>query len=253
MTSEMEAAFEAVHRPSNSDELVATILAELGERSFGPESPEHPGHALWLQNNAIRQLEEHVGVQGGKLSELHTELEELRRKPPKPPRTGAGARMNPDDIRVARGVLVGTALFGVAAFIVSFGGQLAMAPYTRLQPELYWFVPFVIEAPIILLSFMIAVFRRRKQHTALPWIMMLALTATSSAINALHVWIESGGLPEPGDVAGAAIMGLAPWLVLLLFEEFVRLSVRPTVEHHETPATASAARKPSPNRKGTKK
>lgn len=274
MTSEMEAAFEAVHDQPPND-LVAEILRDLdrdaGSSISALRDLEDDDVALSravterdrpfikagiqmldelnpqeLTNRALLKVDAAIG-------ELRDQVAELKRKPPKPPRTGAGARMNPDDIRLARGVLAGTAAFGAAAFVVSFGGQLAMAPYTQLQPALYWFVPFVIEAPIILLSFMIAVFRRRKQSTAMPWVIVLALTALSSAINGLHVYIESDGLPTPGDVAGAVVMALAPWLVLLLFEEFVRLAVRPTVEHPEAPAAAPAARKaPTRNRKATK-
>lgn len=239
-TSEMERVFDELARVDPGD-AAQEILREY--QPVRPIVEEHQPNPFELINTAIRKLE-------GAYAEQRDELAALKAKPPKPHRTGAAARMNPDDIRMARSVLAGTAAFGAAAFVVSFGGQLAMAPYTRLQPELYWFVPFVIEAPIILLSFMIAVFKRRKQSTAMPWIIVLALTAISSAINFLHVYIESGGLPGPGDWAGAAVMGLAPWLVLLLFEEFVRLAVRPTIE---APETAPAARKPAPNRKGTRK
>jgi hypothetical protein len=237
----MEAAFEAVHSP---DAAVADILREL---SATPDDvgemeqvPAPWAKDLGLYNAAITKLETAYADQ-------QAELAALKAKPPKPHRTGAAARMNPDDIRLARTVLIGTALFGGAAFAVSFGGQLAMAPYSRLQPELHWFIPFMIEAPIILLSVMIAVFKRRKQSTVTPWIVMLTLTALSSAINVAHVYIESDGLRELGDWFGAAVMGIAPWLVLLLFEEFVRLAVKPTTE---TPEPAPAApRRTTPNRK----
>lgn len=248
MTSEMEAAFRAAHEPRDLAQAILDDLEreraniEQHEQVYGGGVPAEDPQVT--TNRALLEVDAAIG-------ELRNELAALKAKPPKPHRTGSAARMNPDDIRLARFVLTGTAAFGAAAFIVSFGGQLAMAPYTRLQPELFWFVPFVIEAPIILLSFMIAVFRRRKQSTAMPWIIVLALTALSSGINFLHVWIESGGLPEPGDWAGATVMALAPWLVLLLFEEFVRLAVKPTIEAPE-PAPA-AARRTTPNRKGTKK
>jgi hypothetical protein len=177
---------------------------------------------------------------------LRRELVGVTARPPRERRTGAAARMNPDDIRLARGILAGTAVFGAAAFLVSFGGQYAMAPYTQLPEILWWAVPFFIEAPIILLSFMIAVFRRRKQHTALPWIVIVGLTALSSAINVAHVYIESGGMNVLGDWFGAVVMGLAPWLVLIAFEEFVRLAVKPTdPEPAPVPAPKPTAKKRS--------
>jgi hypothetical protein len=243
MTSEMTTAFDEVFdTPSAAAQKILADLtpttdwAPAGHRGLEPD----PGQ---LYNDAFRQVDIAIG-------ELREGLAAVQRKPPRERRTGAAARMNPDDIRMARGVLVGTALFGGAAFVVSFGGQLAMAPYTQLQPGLYWFVPFIVEAPIILLSFMIAVFRRRKQHTAIPWIIIIALTVLSSAINVAHVYIESDGLQTLGDRFGAVVMGIAPILVLVLFEEFVRLAVRPTAE---TPEVAPAARKTTTrNRKATK-
>lgn len=235
MTSEMETAFEEAHSPAAT---AADILRELDPPPSLPEpAPEYRPWAgdLALYNDAIRTLEDQVA--------------QLKAKPPKAHRTGAAARMNPDDIRLARVVLAGTGLFGFAAFAVSFGGQLAMAPYTQLQQELHWFIPFMVEAPIILLSVMIAVFHRRKQSTVVPWLMMLALTTLSSAINVAHVYIESKGLAVLGDWFGAIVMGVAPWLVLLLFEEFVRLAVKPTLE---TPEAAPAAPRKTPIRKGKK-
>jgi hypothetical protein len=224
--------------------------SELVELLQLPDSalPDRQIYGETSVGELARIMDENNATVDRAYAELYKQVAELRAKPPRERRTGAAARMNPDDIRLGRGVLWGTAVFGAAAFLVSFGGQYAMAPYTQLPEILWWAVPFFIEAPIILLSFMIAVFRRRKQHTALPWIVIIGLTALSSAINVAHVYIESGGLQVLGDWFGAVVMGLAPWLVLIAFEELVRLAVKPT-----DPEPAPPARKPAPKNRSTKR
>ncbi len=184
-------------------------------------------------------------------TDVQTQLAALKRKPPRERRTGAAARMNPDSIVIARIVMWGVFCFALAGFVASFGGQYAMAPYTQLPQPLWGFVPFAIEAPVLLLTLVVAVLRRRKQSVRMPWFMMIALTALSSAVNVLHIVIESGML-ELGDYVGAVVMGLIPWIVLYLFKEFVRLAVKPTGEAPDPTAAPAPVRKPT-TRKATRK
>lgn len=153
------------------------------------------------------------------------------KKPHRPPRTGAAARVNADDIRFFRFLLGANVIFAAAAVTASYAGQYAMAPHTYLPTHLWWVVPLFIDIPLVINSGTIMVFRRRGQSVILPWTLISGLTIVSSAINIIHVLSESGvlaGAPLTVEtVVGATVMGLTPLLILLGWEEIVRLGVKP--------------------------
>lgn len=217
---------------------------DLGELTTVPrEGPVDVHAALRSIDHNFVQFDEAFGA-------LRDELDQLKRRPPRERRTGAGARLNPDTIWIAWAIMGGVALFAAAALLASFAGQYAMAVYTHLPVWLWWVVPLFIEFPIVVLSFAIPVFRRRRQRgaNALAWSMLWTLTIASSLINITHVGIESG-FAEPGDIVGAAIMGAAPILVLLSFEVFVLLVVRPEPQ----PQAPAAPVKRTTTKKGTRR
>lgn len=161
-------------------------------------------------------------------------------------RTGRAARFDPDDARATPWLVGGMLAFVAAALAAAFAGQIAMAPYTELQPGLYWLVPIFVDLPIILLAYVAQVFRRRKQGAKATWLMLYVWTAAASIIQIVHVLSESGALDgEPMTVenwVGVSIMGSVPWVVLFSWEQLTKLLVRPQGEKRD-PETTPAARK----------
>jgi len=211
---------------------------DLGEL---PTIPTHPSaDPIALLNEAITKLDAAYG-------ELKTEVDEIRRKPPRERRTGAAARMNPDDIRVFYWVLAGSALLPLFTFAASFNFQRAFGAYTPLDEWWWWIIPCILELPLVLLTPMILIFRRRHESTRGPWTLMVVLTAAASAINFAHA---ADAVPLTSVTAWLGALFIASWPVLTLvtFKFFARLAVKPTVE---APAPAPAARKTT--KKGPRK
>lgn len=161
-------------------------------------------------------------------------------------RTGAPARLAADDIRFFLVILSGVVAFALASFAASFAGQYAMAPNTGLPELLWWLVPLFIDLPIIVLSLATLIFRARGQRVWHTWAVVILLTALSSAINVAHVYGSAGIRAEPVGVAlGAVVMGGAPWLVLVSFEELGRLGIKPPEKKRPAPAARKPVKKAS--------
>lgn len=215
----------------------------LEEIVYEPVASPIPGEvSAELYTLNLKAVDEAYGSVRTDLTKLTEAVEVLKKRPPRPHRTGAAARANPDDIRIYRVILVGTLIFALAAFAASFNAQYQMAPYTRLQPGFWWLIPLFIEMPLAVFSFAVLVFKRRGESVLVPWVVMIGLTALASTINIAHVVIESGML-EFGDWIGATIMGLVPILILVAFKEFARLAVKPTVDTPVPPAPVKKAAK----------
>lgn len=176
-----------------------------------------------------------------------------RRAPKQRHRTGGAARFDPDDSRATPWLVAGQLIFVAAALTAAFSGQIAMAPYTTLPEPLYILVPIFIDMPIILLAYMVQIFRRRKQSTWPTWTALILFTALSSAVQIIHVLSEQGvldGAPLTIEViVGTTLMGLAPWIVLFAWEQLTKLLVRPTGEKKEP---SPPARKRPTRKKATR-
>lgn len=163
-------------------------------------------------------------------------------------RTGAPARLAADDLRFFYVILGGVVAFALASFTASFAGQYAMAPNTGLPDFLWWLVPLFIDLPIIVLSLATLIFRARGQKVWHTWAVVIALTGLSSAINVAHVLgagHDRGVVGGPGLVLGAIVMGGAPWLVLVSFEELGRLGIKPPEKKRPAPPARPAQKKAS--------
>lgn len=139
------------------------------------------------------------------------------------------ARIDPDDRRVLYIVLALVLVVAAAAGAASFAGQTAMGPYTGLPGWLYPVIPMFIDLPIMVVSFLIPIFRARGESVLTSWIMLGTLTALSSAINVVHVLtsqgVFDGGTLTVETLTGCVVMGLAPIVIMIAFEETVRLAV----------------------------
>lgn len=187
-------------------------------------------------------------------NEISTTRASIPRRAPKiRHRTGRAARFDPDDARATPWLVAGQLIFVAAALTAAFSGQIAMAPYTTLPEPLYILVPIFIDLPIILLAYMVQVFRRRKQSTWPTWTALIVFTTISSAVQVIHVLSEFGvltGAPLTIEVVvGTTLMGLAPWIVLFAWEQLTRLLVRPAGEKKEP---SPPARKRPTRKKATR-
>lgn len=213
-----------------------------------PQEIPEPVPALAYQlatNENFRRVDDAIGEIRAAINAGH------HRRAVHPRRTGAPARLAADDIRFFLVILSGVVAFALASFTASFAGQYAMARNTGLPEFLWWLVPLFIDLPIIVLSLATLIFRARGQHVWHTWAVVIALTGLSSAINIAHV-LETGsssGLDarSTGLILGAVVMGGAPWLVLVSFEELGRLGIKPPEKKRPAPP----ARKPT-NKKASR-
>lgn len=197
---------------------------------------------------------------GQKLQEAEARIEKKRRplieRRPRKHRVGRAARFDPDDARATPWLVAGMLTFVVAALIAAFAGQIAMAPYTTLPPELFWLVPVFVDLPIILLAYIAQVFRRRKQRSWDTWLALVLFTAGSSVIQIVHVLSVSGVLDGATMTVeiwvGVSIMGSVPWIVLFSWEQLTKLLVKPQGEKREPAPPAPARKRTTPRRSPAK-
>jgi hypothetical protein len=230
-----------VHSPTDA---AAKILAELdrGDVDFPRKwssaartFDEPPVDPVLLYNASFASVDVAIG-------ELRGELEQLKRKPPRERRTGAAARVNPDNIHVFYGVLAGSLLLPIFTFAASFAFQRAFGVYTPLPEQLWWIIPCILELPLVVLTPMILVFRRRHESTMAPWAVAILLTVAAAAINFVHAVEEMPAEPALAHWFGAAFIAAWPILTLVTFKFFARLAVKP---ERPEPAAVPAARKPT--------
>lgn len=219
------------------DEIEARELDALEMQVLTDLEPEH---LFQRRTNAnIRLIDEAIG-------KLQTRAS---RSVHRPRRTGAPARIAADNYRFFLAILGGVVAFALASFAASFAGQYAMAPNTGLPELLWWLVPVFIDLPIIVLSLATLIFRARGQRVWHTWAIVIALTGLSSAINVAHVFAAVRGseldTTSVGLALGAVVMGGAPWLVLVSFEELGRLGIKPPEKKRAAPVVRKPVKKAS--------
>ncbi len=192
---------------------------------------EEPMPALAFQalmSDNLTKIDDAIG-------EIRADIRRKRLPRERHRRTGAPARLAADDIRFFLVILGGVVAFALASFTASFAGQYAMARNTGLPEFLWWLVPLFIDLPIIVLSLATLIFRARGQHVWHTWAVVVLLTGLSSAINVAHVYAAADGDGTVGLALGAVVMGGAPWLVLISFEELGRLGIKPPERKRPAP------------------
>lgn len=197
--------------PQTTDEALALLERLHEEQPYAPY-PESPIDVEPEADSRIDTLFENDRLLG-------EAVEALQARPPRP----KVARIDPDDRRVLYVVLALVFVVAGAAGIASFAGQTAMGPYTQLPSWLYFVIPLFIDLPIMVVSFLIPIFRARGESVVTSWIMLGTLTALSSAINVVHVL--DGATMSVNTLTGCVVMGLAPIVIMISFEEVVRLAV----------------------------
>ncbi|WP_163185903.1 DUF2637 domain-containing protein [Cellulosimicrobium sp. SL-1] len=153
------------------------------------------------------------------------------------PRPTTAARINPDNRLVLAGLLVVLVAVAAASFTLSFTGLSAAAPWAAIPVRLAWLVPVALE--VAMLGYVIAAFVRthRGQSARLPWTLVWALTAVSSAINAAHAW-DAGPKGWQG-IVGAALAAGFPFMTLAAAHVVAGVALGPLTD--TAPATHADA------------
>lgn len=189
---------------------------------------------------AIQRIDGNLARVETAFGRVFDRLVKLEKRPPRrSARTGSAARINPDSFRLFQWTLALNVTFAAAALTASYAGLYAMAQYTHLPPWLWWIVPLFIDLPLAYSSLNAMVLKRRGQSVVVPWLIMGVLAVASATINVIHVLSSAEWLLSPETIAGAALMGAAPLLLLIGWEEVIRLSVKPPtkaerIEHGTT-------------------
>jgi hypothetical protein len=212
------------------------------------------------QLGALRRLHDYniraVDTAFGKLA---AEVAQLKKRPPKPRRTGSAARVNPDQLGYGYAIAGMNGLFILGAFALVYAGQYAFAPYTQLPEPLWLLIPIALDLPVVSASFTAAIFIKRKQpkYAQANWAVVFGLTVLGSVIQVTHVlvgagWFAGQALTFP-DLLVATILGMFPWLVMYLSHNLARLLVRPVGETIEaSDKTPAPKRRPATKRKSTR-
>jgi hypothetical protein len=209
------------------------------EALFVPREDPAPADKL------ARLVDENFAIVDRAYADLGTRIARLEKRPPRERRTGAAARVNPDNIHVFYGVLAGSLLLPLFTFAASFAFQRDFGKYTPLEQWWWWVIPCILELPLVVLTPMILVFRRRHESTVGPWALAIALTAAAAAINFIHA-VDERGLVSPATWSGALFVASWPVLTLVTFKFFARLAVKP-----EKPEPIPARK--TPTKKGPRK
>jgi len=132
-------------------------------------------------------------------------------------RTGAGETMNPDHIGMHRLIVVGVIVTLLAAIGTSWNGLIFVAGWQKLPEQLRWLTPVMIDVPLVVLTLVRGVLRKRGIRAGgLLW-GILGLTLYSSTANFVHT-VSGSNFRDLGVLMGALTNALAPWLILSLTE-----------------------------------
>jgi hypothetical protein len=143
------------------------------------------------------------------------------------PRTGAGARFNPDNIGLYRAVNAGVIITALAAIAISWQGLTAVGGWF-LPDYAAWLLPIAIDVAIVVFTLATLARRARGESIVLLLIGAYGLTGVSAAANASHVFLEPNpALGHVEVIIAATLAGLAPLLILLTTEVLGTLITKP--------------------------
>jgi hypothetical protein len=142
----------------------------------------------------------------------------------------SSARIRPDSGWVVWFVAAFVLSILVAAFSVSFEGQITVAGWAGLREGQSLAVPVAIDSAIIVFTIAAVVLRARGESTRFPWAVVARFTVISMSFNVLHVLLPALARSVTSqDVVGSIVSGLMPLLILLSTHMSTRLLVAPPV------------------------
>lgn len=150
-------------------------------------------------------------------------------------RTGAGARINADNIWVYRVIVVLVVCAGLSGVIMSWSGQLYVAGWFLLPPALSWTVPVAFDLPIATLALASLAMKSRGRDGVAFWFTVIALTFTAMSSAANFMFVSSHThLADYQAWTGAVGKGAAPFITLVMSEVLGALVTRPKREPSAT-------------------
>lgn len=163
-------------------------------------------------------------------------------------RTGAGARINADHIVVYWAIVVLVIATGLSGIVMSWSGQLYIAPWFRLAPEFAWTVPLALDVPVATLALASLAMKSRGRDGVSRWFVTIAIAFTilSSAANFLYVF-DASHLHDYRAWAGTIGKAFAPFITLVMTEVLGALITRPKPVPKRK-RRAPAAKKPAQSR-----
>jgi hypothetical protein len=135
-------------------------------------------------------------------------------------------RIDPDDGRFIRLVVVGVALAGVVAFAISFTALYEVAGWLGLPPFMWWAVPVFIDLAILVYAASVLVHKARGERTLASWAALGTFTALSVFANAAHAWSYAQDHDQRWQgMVGAVIAGMVPVAIFVATEQLSRVAV----------------------------
>lgn len=135
-------------------------------------------------------------------------------------------RIDPDDGRFIRLVVVGVLVAGVVAFAISFTALYEVAGWLGLPPFMWWAVPVFIDLAILVYAASVLVHKARGERTLASWSALGTFTALSVFANAAHAWSYAQDHDERWQgMVGAVIAGMVPVAIFVATEQLSRVAV----------------------------
>lgn len=158
-------------------------------------------------------------------------------------RTGAGATINPDNIKMFYATSVGVGLVFIASVVISFFGLYAVGLAQGLPPHLAWFTPVMIDVAILVFTMAALIQKRRGNRFARFFASTGVALATimSVALNFSHSYYTIG-IHDIKSATGTIVNAIAPVFIWVTTEMLVAL----VTKQPPAPRDPSAARKKAP-------
>ncbi len=151
-----------------------------------------------------------------------------------PALVGLPRRVNPNDGRFIRAVVIGTSIAGLVAFSISFAALYEVAAWLGLPPFMHWAVPVFIDLAILTYAGSVLVHESRGESARASWWALGAFTGLSVVANGAHAWsAENASVWQ--SVVGMLIAAMVPVAVFVATDQLARVAV-------ENPASRRAER-----------
>ncbi|WP_343282284.1 DUF2637 domain-containing protein [Micrococcus sp. 2A] len=150
------------------------------------------------------------------------------------PALGLPRRVNPNDGRFIRAVVIGTSIAGLVAFSISFAALYEVAAWLGLPPFMHWAVPVFIDLAILTYAGSVLVHESRGEPARASWWALGAFTGLSVVANGAHAWSAENATVWQ-SVVGVLIAAMVPVAVFVATDQLARVAV-------ENPASRRAER-----------
>ena len=159
---------------------------------------------------------------GGSNSQGHS----MPAEPPasKPLSVRVSQRINPDDHRFVRLIVIMTVIAGLVAFAISFVAIMEVAAWMGLPVWMHWAIPAFIDVAILTYAGAVLVQKSRGEPTWVPWSLLAIFTALSVVANVAHAMSHDQQTEWQSWVA-AVIAGMVPIAVFAATEQLARVAV----------------------------